>query len=258
MVNQIEQVNSLLNAPGRLNDLVMEVEAHFEKVLFEHVEPPWNMQAAMDLDRPYPTILISDKSAVTELVLAHELCHALQAAQGFPHLSKNLFQDERRGIALELHSAILHVHLVKLMAARGFPVEVAFSGEIDALREHLKARPKSAAEGFPVLRVHYEAIMLLRSEFEGFLRRDQMLGLGKLFKKKSRRAYDLGKALIKIVRNLDGLDPVSNLESQIACFSALGKSVEKAGLGGPENSYYAAAVNDLVQRRDKCPGTGRQ
>lgn len=95
------------------------------------------------------------------------MTHALQLNYGFPIIIKNLTKDKRFDVIRELNSNLLHINLVNELKKRELPIKEYIKPTIDKLIKFIKDHKNiQKFRNLSYERTHYDAIVLLRLEYE--------------------------------------------------------------------------------------------
>lgn len=219
MTNNVQEANTKLHkllASKKIRELVREVEDLYNSDVHFEFHDGDSFHGAFDPDSIPPKIFIHPLTGINEANIAHELCHAIQVKDGFP-FTRDFFNDtdNRQTVIKELNSNILHIPLVNLMKARGFDMLEYLQPTLTSIEENLEQRKKTK---LPFLRVHYEAAVYLRIEYEcASLPQKRKHKIKMLFNSKAPIASSIGEEFIKIINAYDPLVPHGNIKALLNC-----------------------------------------
>jgi hypothetical protein len=205
-----------LLASKKIRKLVSEVKSLYNSDIHFEFHDGSNFHGAFDPDSFPPKIFINPITGINEANIAHELCHAIQVKEGFP-FTRDVFNDtdNRLIVVKELNSNLLHIPLFQMMMKKGFDVLEYLQPTLQSIEESLEQR-KDIKQ--PFLRVHYEAAVYLRIEYEGAsLPQKRKHKIKMLFNNKAPIACSIGEEFIKIINAYDPLVPHGNIKALLNC-----------------------------------------
>ena len=108
------------------------------------------------------------------------------------------------------------------MAKLNFNLKNHLKPTLNSIKKVLSSRKDREVAIIPTLRIHYEAIVYIRINYEAkFLSRKKKMKFDKLFKRKSPTSLMLGKELIRIINKFGPYKPKENICVLYNCIKML-------------------------------------
>jgi len=197
-------IDSLIKDSIKLVLLLEEVEILYDKKAIFTIDNNLKAQGGFDYQNIVPSFTFRSDT-INEANIAHELIHALQYKQGFPIIIKNLTTDKRFDVIKELNSNLLHIGLVEEMKKREIPIKDYIVNVVEDMKTFINDDTKvtNMKNAIPE-RKHYDALQLLRLEFEAnYLSKNDKDGIYKMYKKKMPEVYKLFVRMIQIIKKFN-------------------------------------------------------
>ena len=184
--------------------ILEEVEILYEHKVKFTIDDNLKSQGGFDYQDIVPSFFFRSDT-INEANIAHELIHALQYKQGFPIIIKNLTADKRFKVIQELNSNLLHIGLVEEMKRREISVKDYIVNVIEDMKNFI-ADDKKVSEMKKAIpeRKHYDALQLLRLEFEAiYLSKKDKDEIYKMYKRKMPEVHKLFLKMLQIIKKFN-------------------------------------------------------
>jgi hypothetical protein len=211
------------------------------------LDPTIKGHGAFDPDSKSPAILINPISGLNASNVAHTLIHALQVAEGYPTIPRGIFSDRRQDVVAALRNSVLDVALVQGLAARDFSPNEYFEPTVRKIEEVLSAR--ATPNNLSILRVHYEAAIYIRLEYEGaYLPPERRADLDELFLTKSPVGFRLGKGMLKIIKRSAPYSARGNAITLVKLLKFLNTTTIGKEIHGFRVGLYTSCINAITEK----------
>lgn len=233
-----------------LKQLIDEVKSKYctKEILFEFYKKS-DAHGAFDPDSPIPRILINPNSGMNEANIAFLLLNALKIKEGFPTTLKGIFSDKREHVIRELNSNLLSICVSKLLKERGFSIEEYITPTLISINTVLGNRGTKEVKRVPIRRVHYEAVVFIRLNYEAtFLSSEEQSRFLKLFRDKAPLSFQIGNQLIDIIDDYNMLDPKESTIVLYECVKLLNCTASGNEVFDYEPNFYIPMIRALEQR----------
>lgn len=245
----IEEFYNILSS-DKLKSLCLEMKKNSGVGIIFEIDEDFKWHGAFDPDSNPPRIYINRKSGMNEADIGLSICKGILIKNGYPTTRKALFNDKRQEVTKDLNSFILNIPSAKILNEEGFNISKYFKKFLISVENNLKERKENLINKIPVIRTHYEALNLVRLEYEGQYYDDkkEIDDLKLLFKKKSPVAYSIAQDLIQII---DKANPYEAKGAVLAIYDCLSYFNSK-NLDGlvPDFKYnlYMNAIKNLENK----------
>lgn len=197
-------INTAINNSTKLTKLLEEVEKLYEQKAKFVIDDTMKSQGGFAYQDIAPSFYFRSDT-INEANIAHELIHAIQYKQGFPIIIKNFTDDKRFDVIQELNSNLLHINLVKEMFQREIPVKDYIFNVVEDIKtfisDDIKVREMKNAIAE---RKHYDALQLLRLEFEAtYLPKNEKNEIYKMYKNKMPEVHKLFLKMLQVIKKFD-------------------------------------------------------
>ncbi len=242
-------LKTILSQPS-IKKLIAEVEdVYGGKSIETQLGMNDKSHGAFDWTLDHAKILINPDTGLNEANLAHELVHALQYKQGFPFLDQTGYQDKRHKVLRGLNSNILHIHLAEELEKRGFSVKDYFDPTVSEMVRVLSRRKSKETKELPILRIHYDAVEILRMYYErSYLTQNQQGQLSALQARKSPVAKKLSLELKEIIDSHDVTTPEGSAYALRDCLINLNGENASSRRSDYESGMYDKSIEEIEEK----------
>jgi len=194
---------------AKVQRLISEVKALYatDQILFEFYRET-DAHGAFDPDSIIPRILINPLTGLNEANIAFQLINAIQIKSGYPTTPKNIFNDKRQKVIIELNSNLLNIRVAEELQRRGFELLEYLEPTLSSIKDVLGNRSTDDIKVLPIRRIHYESTVFIRVKHEMLsLPAEELSKIIELFRIKSPLSYEIGEQLALTIYKYDLDDP---------------------------------------------------
>ncbi|MDM5263944.1 SEC-C domain-containing protein [Sulfurovum sp. XTW-4] len=243
------RLEKLLNSSFKLQQKMNEVQSIYRKPLSFHFDSNNERHISFGVNEQNVLVNINKQTGLSIENLIFAFLSAIYHKNGFYVPEKQYYNDKRERVIRELSSVILHIPITAEMSREGFKISNFFNPTLDKMKTTLDERDKEEALSLPIFRIHYEAIVFTRINFQGlYLTRRYIDEMKNLFQQKSPHALLLAKKLIKIMNDSSPYEQNGVLQANYKCIKLLNSIEENEYFPGFTPDPYKQYLDDLERK----------
>ncbi len=242
----------LLNTTPALQALITEITNLLKKNIVYRFKSSLNGHISYGIDEHNIIVTINPSSKLTISNLYFALLAGKYDIQNYYIAPLDFFNDNRNKIIKELSSDLLIIPLLSEMSRHSISINDFFLSTLNEIKDTLSSRTEHDIENLHLFRVHLEAIIFIRINYETpFLSRGEKSDIEELYEKKSPISFLLAKEILRILRNLNPYSLNGNLLCNYHCIVLLNKNEYNDSIKGYTENLYLDYINYLENKLAK-------